>query len=429
MTDRLYQAFLASHSVSTDSRAITPGCIFFAFKGEKFDAGLFVEQALDQGAAMCVTENQDYKDDPRCVVTDNVERELQQLARRYRADLHIPFIGITGTNGKTTTKELVNAVLQRRYRTSATTGNHNNQLGVPLTILAIPEDAQVAIVEMGANHPGEIQDLCQISDPDCGLITNVGKAHLEGFGNFEGVVQTKTALYRHVAAKGGMLFVNASDDRLVQESAIAQNRKTYGEKADFVGHFVESSPEMKLYVEEDDNVYTIQTHLIGSYNFHNAMAAVAVGRTFGVEMFDIKEALESYVPQNNRSQYVRTGRNDLVMDCYNANPSSMKVALDNFRQMKCGRKIAMLGGMRELGADSLAEHRNVIEQALQCGLDTLVLVGAEWGSSDPLDGCKVLHFPTSEEAAAYFQTHPIEGAAILLKGSNGTRMWLLKEVL
>lgn len=426
--NRLYEAFKASGKISTDSRIIENGCVFFAFKGENFDAGEFVGQALEKGAAMCVTENEAYKGDPRCVVTPDVLGMLQQLAICYRKDLKIPFIGVTGTNGKTTTKELMYAVLSRKYKTCATVGNHNNHLGVPLTILSIPKDAEIAIVEMGANHPGEITDLCRISDPDMGVITNVGKAHLEGFGGFEGVVNTKTALYRHLAGKGGTVFVDASNERLMRESQIVPHRYTYGENGTVKGHCLGSNPEMKFYVEEGDNVYNIQTHLIGNYNFANAMAAVCVGRRLGVEMFDIKEALESYVPQNNRSQFKQTSRNRLVMDCYNANPSSMKVSLENFAGMDGSCKVAMLGEMKELGAESEAEHRNVLEQALTIGLNSLVLVGKNWEEVKS-PSCEVYRFETSGEAADYFQAHPLDGATILLKGSNGTKMWLLADVL
>lgn len=427
----LYSAYKQSQKVTTDSRCITPGCIFFGFKGEQFDGNAFAAKALEQGAAYCVISDERYRTDDRCVVVDDVLATLQELARWHRGQLEIPVVGITGTNGKTTTKELVHAVLSKKYRTSATVGNHNNHLGVPLTLLDIAPEAQLAIVEMGANHPGEIETLCGIADPDFGLITNVGRAHLEGFGGFEGVVRTKTELYRHLSAKGGMAFVNADNARLMEESArLAQGLKTttYGAcmEAGVKGSLVGCDPYMRFYFERGDNVYTVATHLLGGYNFDNAMAAVCVGLYFGVDPFDIKEALEAYVPSNNRSQYRLTERNALVMDCYNANPSSMKVALENFGALKADRKVAMLGGMKELGADSLALHEEVLQQALDCGLTEVVLVGPEWGRVEQ-EG--VMIFASSQEACDYYRAHPLEHATILLKGSNGTRMWTLADVL
>jgi UDP-N-acetylmuramoyl-tripeptide--D-alanyl-D-alanine ligase len=316
MIDKLYSAYLASRHVTTDSRAITPGCIFFAFRGANFDGNAFAPQALEQGAALCVISDPQYKVDDRCIVVPDVLATLQELAREHRRHLTIPVIGITGTNGKTTTKELVHAVLARRYKTSATAGNFNNHLGVPLTILAIPADTQIAIVEMGANHPGEIAGLCSIADPDCGLITNVGRAHLEGFGSFDGVIRTKTELYRHLAAKNGLVFVNADNEHLMPIAKNIDHHLTYGSsaEADTRGTYVGSDPYMHFYFEVGDNVYNTHSHLLGAYNFDNAMAAVAVGLHFGVEPWDIKEAIEAYTPANQRSQWKETANNNLYLD-------------------------------------------------------------------------------------------------------------------
>ena len=428
--EQLYQTYLQSHRVTTDSRQITPGCLFFAFRGATFDGNAFAPQALEQGAALCVISDPQYKVDDRCVVVDDVLATLQQLAAHHRRQLTIPVIGITGTNGKTTTKELVHAVLARRYRTHATTGNFNNHLGVPLTLLSIPADTQIAIVEMGANHPGEIEALCRIADPDFGLITNVGRAHLEGFGSFEGVVHTKTELYRHLAAKHGSAFVNADNDILIQQADLCHlSAHTYGsvEKAQVRGHLVGSDPYMKFYVEEGDNVYTIQSQLLGNYNFDNAMAAVAVGRHFRVDLWDIKEAVEQYAPSNRRSQYKETGRNTLFLDCYNANPSSMKVALDNLQSLPKEHKVAMLGGMRELGDASQAEHETIVNRLLSCPDIEAVLVGPEFAFA--ADNASLQWFPDADAAVAYFAAHPLSGATILLKGSNGEQMWKLEPVL
>ena len=480
-TEQLYSIYLQSRQVTTDSRAITPGCIFFAFKGERFDGNTFAPKALEQGAACCVISDPQYKVDDRCMVVPDVLATLQELAREHRRHLEIPIIGITGTNGKTTTKELVHAVLSKRYRTSATKGNFNNHLGVPLTLLSIPADAEMAIVEMGANHPGEIEQLCGIADPDCGLITNVGRAHLEGFGSFEGVVRTKTELYRHLAGKHGLVFVNSDNERLMHEAeklatlpglrsvipAYAPDNPafvpdtiertplallTYGrtQEADIRGTTIganndlslQDTPYLRFYFEVGDNVYNVRTRLLGDYNFDNCMAAVAVGLHFGVEPFDIKEAIENYQPSNQRSEWKQTQRNSLYLDCYNANPSSMAAAIASFATMigvkgsekgvkgsertnaKC---YAIIGGMHELGSDERKEHEKVVEQLADCHLDRVLLVGPEWEPLPHPDN--MLLFADTEAVAQHLQQHPVEGATILVKGSNTNRLWTLEQYL
>ena len=430
MIEKLYNAYLQSRKVTTDSRAITPGCIFFAFKGTNFNGNAFVQQALDQGAALCVMSDPSYYVDERCLVVDDVLDTLQALAKYHREHLNIPIIGITGTNGKTTTKELVHAVLSRRYRTSATQGNHNNHLGVPLTLLEIPANAEIAIVEMGANHPGEIAELCTIAQPNFGLITNVGRAHLEGFGSFEGVIKTKTELYRHLASCKGTAFVNADNEILMREANnCGLTTVSYGAShgAQVSGHLVGSDPYMKFYMEDGDNVYSIQSQLLGNYNFDNAMAAAAVGRFFRVDYWDIKEAIEQYAPANKRSQYKETESNTLFLDCYNANPSSMKVALDNFETLNKDHKVAMLGGMKELGADSQQEHQAIADRLVAMGIEG-VLVGPEFEFAKNISP-SIQWFDNVEAAIIHFQQNPLRGATVLLKGSNGTRMWLMEEVL
>ena len=457
MIDNLYQAFLLSRAITTDSRAITPGCLFFAFKGEHFDGNAFAPKALEQGAALCVISDPQYKVDDRCIVVPDVLKTLQELAREHRRHLQMPVIGITGTNGKTTTKELVHAVLAKRYRTSATKGNFNNHLGVPLTLLSIPADTELAIVEMGANHPGEIEFLCGIADPDCGLITNVGRAHLEGFGSFEGVVHTKTELYRHLAGKHGLVFVNADNERLMHEaerlatipglrsfipayapdnpafvpSAIERtplSMLTYGTspEADIHGTFVGSDPYLHFYFEVGDNVYNVRTHLLGNYNFDNCMAAVAVGLHFGVEPWDIKEAIEEYTPSNQRSEFKETSRgNRLYLDCYNANPSSMEAAITSFKSMN--GTMAVIGGMHELGHDERKEHEHVVKLLADCKLDKVLLVGPEWTPLPHPDN--MLLFPDTNTLQAWLQANPVNGATILIKGSNTNRLWTLEETL
>lgn len=457
MIEKLYNTYLQSRSVVTDSRAITPGCIFFAFRGEHFDGNAFAPQALEQGAALCVISNPQYKVDDRCIVVPDVLRTLQELACEHRRHLTIPVVGITGTNGKTTTKELVTAVLARRYRVSATRGNFNNHLGVPLTLLSIPENAEIAVVEMGANHPGEIEFLCRIADPDCGLITNVGRAHLEGFGSFEGVVHTKTELYRHLAGKDGLVFVNADNERLMHEAehlatipglrsvipAYAPDTPafvpttiertpisllTYGrsQEADIRGTYVDSNPYLHFYFEVGDNVYNVHTHLLGDYNFDNCMAAVAVGLHFGVEPFDIKEAIEAYVPSNQRSEYRETARgNRLYLDCYNANPSSMAAAISSFSSMH--GTMAIIGGMHELGHEEWKEHQKLVDQLEEYHLDRVLLVGPEFDSINLPSN--MLRFPDTAAVADWLKANPLSGATILVKGSNTNRLWTLEELL
>jgi UDP-N-acetylmuramoyl-tripeptide--D-alanyl-D-alanine ligase len=429
MIAKLYKAYLASRRVTTDSRAITPGCLFFAFKGATFDGNAFAPQALEQGAALCVISDPQYKVDKRCFVVPDVLATLQELAREHRRHLTIPVIGITGTNGKTTTKELVHAVLAKRYKTSATAGNFNNHLGVPLTLLSIPADAQIAIVEMGANHPGEIAGLCGIADPDCGLITNVGRAHLEGFGSFEGVVKTKTELYRHLASKEGLVFVNADNERLTQE-AKGLKTCTYGrsESADVRGTYVGSDPYLHFYFEVGDNVYNVRTHLLGAYNFDNCMAAVAVGLRFGVEPFDIKEAIEEYIPANQRSQWKETDNNKLYLDCYNANPSSMAAAIASFAEMNTGTpKVAIIGAMRELGDASVEEHRKLVQALNNCHLEHCLLIGHEFDGITLGSNMTLMH--ATEEAAEWLKNAKLQGKTILVKGSNSNRLWTLEPLL
>ncbi len=447
--EKLYQAYLLSRKVTTDSRSITPGCIFFAFKGEHFDGNAFAPQALEQGAAMCVVSRQwkegnvQWGTDERIVGVDDVLETLQELAREHRRHMEMPVIGITGTNGKTTTKELVHAVLAKRYKTSATKGNFNNHLGVPLTLLSIPARTELAIVEMGANHPGAVAFLCGIAYPDCGLITNVGRAHLEGFGSFEGVVSTKTELYRHLSAKQGTVFVNADNERLMQE-AKGLKTATYGrgETAGTRGTLVTSteSPYLHFYFEVGDNVYNVRTHLLGDYNFDNCMAAVAVGLHFGVEPWDIKEAIEEYVPSNQRSEFKETARgNRLYLDCYNANPSSMAAAISSFAKMvesqrahslpsrEEGPCMAIIGGMHELGEAEREEHARVVKQLAACGLERVLLVGPEWHVES--GERNFVLFPDTEAVREWLESHPVNGAMVLVKGSNTNRLWTLEEKL
>lgn len=438
--DTIYELYLNTRNVTTDSRSITDGSLFFALKGNNFDGNEFVPSAIEKGAAVCIVSDNAYASNPRCIVVDNVLATLQDLARLHRQHLAIPVIAITGTNGKTTTKELVAAALRRRYKVHATQGNYNNHLGVPLTLLSIPVDCEIAVVEMGANHPGEIADLCDIALPDYGLITNVGKAHLEGFGSFEGVVRTKTELYRFLDSHAGTIFVNADNDILLAEAVKCTNAMVmaYGsadnEALKIVGGTtvatatcIGAKPYMAFYTEDGDRVYNISTRLFGAYNYGNALTALAVARHFKVELYEIKEALEGYCPSNNRSQLKQTGRNLLLMDCYNANPTSMEAAVKSFAEIDAEKRVVMLGGMKELGAESNAEHRRIMDLVCRCDFDGVVLIGEEFAFARQWPA--VLWFADSAEACAHFSDKPLSGAAILLKGSNSNHMWELEKVL
>lgn len=465
--EELYSEYLKTRCVTTDSRKISEGCIFFGLKGDTFDGNRFAAQALEKGASLCVVDNPECKAGDRCIVVEDSLQTLQELARYHRSQLTIPVVGITGTNGKTTTKELVNAVLSKKYRVHCTQGNFNNHLGVPLTLLSMPADTEMLVVEMGANHPGEIDFLCNIANPEFGLITNVGKAHLEGFGSFKGVIRTKSELYRHLAAMAGVIFVNADDEILMERAEkMAQlpsspsvlpgvvpsipgvmptdytadfrprgvnlpmaSVVTYGsaETAECKGSYVSADPCMKFYFEDGDTVYSVQSQLIGGYNFANAMAAVCVGCYFGVELFDIKTAIEEYVPSNNRSQCRRTERNTLILDCYNANPSSMRVAVDNFAAMKGDNKMVVLGAMKELGSDSRNEHRELFDRVRSAGFGRIVLIGDEFRFAEGTDGA--VWFESTDAAASWLRQNPVSGATVLVKGSNSNRMWTLEEVL
>ncbi|MBQ0016962.1 MAG: UDP-N-acetylmuramoyl-tripeptide--D-alanyl-D-alanine ligase [Bacteroidales bacterium] len=461
--ERLYAQFSQTHAVTTDSRAITPGCIFFAFKGNHFDGNAFANQALSQGAALCVVSDSQYASDSRCVLVSDVLVALQQLATYYRSQLTIPVVGITGTNGKTTTKELVREVLSRRYRVHATQGNYNNHIGVPLTILSTPVDTEILIVEMGASHIGEIADLCAIAQPTVGLITNCGKAHLEGFGSFENVVHTKTDLYRSLAANHGVMVVNADDTVLMQAataltevsqptpipscympsipSAALEDAEgcaamvTYGNssEAEVKGSLMPPADAdlrhafMRYYFELGDQVYTIQSQLTGAYNFSNAMAATAIGLYFKVEPFDIKDAVEHYQPSNNRSQYKQTARNQLILDCYNANPSSMAAAIQNFSLLAHPHKVAVLGEMRELGAASEKEHQVVVNQIVSLNPDAVYLVGEAFAFASSWPNVTVVS--DTDELIALLLRQPISDALLLVKGSNSNKLWTIEPYL
>ncbi|MFD1141975.1 UDP-N-acetylmuramoyl-tripeptide--D-alanyl-D-alanine ligase [Larkinella insperata] len=411
----LYDRYRECAGVSTDTRKITEGCLYVALKGDKFDGNLFANDALEKGARYAVVDNPDVATDSRYLLVDDGLTALQELARHHRNTLTIPVIGLTGSNGKTTTKELILNVLSRKYVTYATQGNLNNHIGVPLTLLALDDHYEMAVVEMGANHQGEIRLLSSIAQPTHGLITNVGKAHLEGFGGIEGVRKGKGELFDFLAETGGTVFVNAQSEvlvamqkeRLFREAIFYQLRDQYEILAD--------NP---VVVFKDEAGRVVTTHLTGRYNFDNIAAALSIGKFFGVPAEDANDAVAAYNPTNNRSQVIRKGSNTLLMDAYNANPSSMAAALQNFIKLDAPKKVVILGDMYELGEESPAEHAALGELIAQGQFDTVILAGQDMRyalASLP----KAYYFPDKFSLHNWIMDNPFENTAILIKGSRG----------
>ncbi len=427
-TEELYRIFQEHPVISTDSRLVTEGSLFFGLKGEHFDGNDFASQALEKGAAFAVIDDAGLGKKDRFILVEDVLETLQQLASYHRKQYKLPVIAITGTNGKTTTKELMNAVLSGKYKTVATEGNLNNHIGVPVTLLRITKDTEIAIVEMGANHLGEIATLCNISDPRFGLITNIGKAHLEGFEGYAGVIRAKTELYHYIKEHQGRIFLNG-DDPLLIERAAGLESYTYGLTGypDIKGTLRQSIPFVSMEITCKDEVLKLDTRLFGSYNATNILAAVAAGIYFKIDPGDIRIAIESYVPSNNRSQLAKSGSNTLILDAYNANPDSMKLAIQNFMDSGFENKIVVLGDMLELGRESDKEHIAILCLLEKLGLEKVYLVGPEFMR---LNTKREWHcFQDSELARLWFEHHKPEGASILVKGSRGIKLEKVIEVL
>ena len=449
----LYQIFLNCKTVTTDSRNCPEGSLFIALKGDSFDGNAFAGKALQDGCAYAVVDEAEYASagDERYILTENCLQTLQQLANYHRRQLGTRIIGITGTNGKTTTKELIAAVLSQAYKVLYTQGNLNNHIGVPLTLLRLRPEHQLAVVDMGANHPGEIKHLCEIAEPDYGIITNVGKAHLEGFGSFEGVIKTKGELYDFLRKKNHpTIFIHENNPylkKMAGGSGCSSPQTKNGVKTDGAqpsapfncirygtgeglyvnGKITANDPfltfeweagEKKTKEGEANRKHRVQTQLIGEYNFTNAMAAIAIGRFFGVEDEKIDRALTAYTPQNNRSQLKKTARNTLVIDAYNANPTSMIAALENFRNMKAPHKMLLLGDMRELGTESPTEHQKIADFISLCGFETVWLVGEQFAAASH----RFQTFADIQEVISRLQTEHPQGHTILIKGSNGIKL-------
>ncbi len=440
---QLYQLYRQHPCITTDSRDCPKDSIFLALKGASFNGNEFAQQALEKGCAYAIVDEKRYATDPRIILVDDCLQTYKDMAREHRRQFDIPVIGITGTNGKTTTKELIRAVLAEKYNVLATEGNFNNDVGVPKTLFRLTPEHEIAIIEMGASHPGDIKTLAETAEPTCGLITNVGRAHLQGFGSFEGVIKTKCELYDFLRSRDeGLVFLNADNEYLVDQILDDDSLWVTPYSSDpekqyscISGEVVESNPLLKfrwrkplMELEEQgasQKWHKVQTQLIGAYNLDNLLAAIAVGINFEVDRKAICHALENYKPTNSRSQLMVTEKNKLIVDAYNANPSSMEAALENFTQVEADKKMVILGDMRELGEASAEEHQHIVQLIGQSGFDQVWIVGAEFARTD----CSYRKFNDVEEVKKAIAAEHPEGYTILIKGSNGTHLYELPQLL
>ncbi|SFE64498.1 UDP-N-acetylmuramoyl-tripeptide--D-alanyl-D-alanine ligase [Thermophagus xiamenensis] len=426
----LYEAYLASGKVITDTRKLEPESIYFALKGQHFDGNNFAKEALSSGCRLAVVDDERLKNEKGCFWVPNALKMLQNLARYHREKLSIPVIGITGSNGKTTTKELIAAVLKKKYNVWYTQGNLNNHIGVPLTILSMPPQTQVAIIEMGANHIGEIAGLCQIAKPNHGLITNIGKAHLEGFGSFNGVKKGKGELYDFLKKTGGEIFVNVDNpDLLEMLGDYPWIGYGSGSKAVVRAEEISASPMLSFNLTTSRvSGLRINTHLIGKYNKDNVLAAASVAHYFGVEESLVKAALEEYVPKNNRSQFLNTGRNHVILDAYNANPSSMQVALSNFKEMEHPFKVIILGSMKELGEDSKKEHYALLTDLEKLDVEVCFLIGEEFKGIIPANN-RFKWYKDTKDLQEALKAASLNNALVLVKGSRANELETVVDFL
>ena len=439
----LYKLYQQHPCITTDSRNCPEGSIFLALKGTSFNGNQFAQAALEKGCSYAIVDEKEFQTDSRIILVEDCLQTYKDLAREHRRQFEIPVVGITGTNGKTTTKELIRAVLAECYNVMATEGNFNNDVGVPKTLFRLSKEHDIAVVEMGASHPGDIKTLVETAEPNCGLITNVGRAHLLGFGSFEGVCKTKGELYDFLLAHNSPIFVNR-DNKFLTEM-ISQRLTTKSEKPDIYyygqsdhsdilikGEIVSCAPFLKFRWREQDHEtgyvgewMEVQTHLIGAYNIDNMLAAITIGYVNNVPFEQINHALESYVPQNNRSQMTVTEHNHLVVDAYNANPTSMKAAIDNFKLMEVSPKMAIIGQMGELGDVSDEEHQKVVDMLIEAHFDQVWLVGENYDKI----ACNFRKFKNVEEVKEALHTSPITNYYIFIKGSNSNKLFQLPELL
>ena len=421
----LYERFLELRSVTTDTRKVKEGDLFFALKGPNFNGNTFADQALEMGAAFVIVDEPEVVKDDRYLLVADVLTTLQDLSNLHRRTLGIPILAITGSNGKTTTKELVNAVMSKKYKTYATVGNLNNHIGIPLTLLAMDESIEFGIVEMGANHQKEIASYCSFVEPNYGLINNVGKAHLEGFGGFEGVKKGKGELYQYLFETNGIAFINSKNEHLMEMSPF-ESPVLYGRNSDFYNaKFLKSDPFVTFIAGNEE---LVETKLVGDYNFDNILAALCIGKYFGVPSIAANQAIEQYDPTNNRSQIVKTEKNEVIMDSYNANPTSMRAAIENFASMQKRNKVLILGDMYELGEESETEHANIGALLNLLTDSTIIIVGKHMQAA--AKECASAHyFETKADAVTYLEANPLVDRVILLKGSRGMGLESLMPAL
>ncbi len=422
----IHDLFLKCSKVSIDTRKIDPNSFFVAIKGERFDANTFAKEALEKGASFVVIDNANYYIDERTILVNDSLETLQELAKFHRQFLNLPIIALTGSNGKTTTKELINVVLFKKFNTKATVGNLNNHIGVPLTLLSFTKKTQIGIVEMGANHQKEIEFLCEIAQPDYGYITNFGKAHLEGFGGVEGVIKGKSEIYTYLKSNNKLVFVNL-DDKIQSQKSVAFKRITFSQKDKSATVFIENvmaNPFVKIKTLGVE----INSHLIGLYNANNINAAITIGHHFEVPTVDIKAAIESYVPENNRSQLLTKGTNEIILDAYNANPSSMLVALENFIQLDKTNKCIIIGDMYELGEESLAEHKAIVNFLNSNSDFDCHFVGKDFFANS-IQKENFHFYPTFEDFTKFLSSVKLEHKTLLIKGSRGMALERTLEYL
>lgn len=423
----LYLIYLENPIICTDTRKIIKGALFFALQGESFNANSFASKAIDDGCSYAIIDQIEYKTSDKHILVKDVLTCLQELASYHREQINIPIIGITGTNGKTTTKELIRSVLSSKFKTYATEGNLNNHIGVPLSILSIRNEHEIAIIEMGANHPREIAELCNIAKPNYGIITNIGKAHLEGFGSFENLKNTKKELYDYIENKGEMLFVN-KDNALLYDLSSNIKRYTYGsEGADSNARYTQASPFLVMELISNKGILYVKTKLIGAYNYENVLAAATIGRFFNIDDIDIKQSLEAYNPSNNRSQLKKTDKNILILDAYNANPSSMSASIKNFKDIDAENKAMILGDMLELGEDSYKEHQAIINLLKEYLFENVYLVGEEFFKQQCPNN--FMKFEKTSDLLSFLKENSLTKHTILIKGSRGIKLEACIELL
>lgn len=420
--NQLYTIFSKHPEVSTDSRKISQGSIFFALRGENFDGNLFASKALEQGASYAVVDNPEIIKGDKYILTENTLSVLQKLANYHRIKLRLPIVAITGTNGKTTTKELIAKILSQKYKVGVTQGNLNNHIGVPLTLLSMNKDSQIGVVEMGANHPGEINVLCEIAQPDYGLITNIGKAHLEGFGSFEGVIDAKSEMYRYIEKSGGKIFVHTDNPLLIKQTGPNSNIISYGsDKNCFLrAERIQAGLYVQAKVWADRQEIILNSHLTGSYNHENIIAAACVGKYFGIDPALIRVAIGNYYPQNYRSQLIEKNSNQIIMDAYNANPTSMRAAIENFLSLPASSRILIIGDMLELGSYSTREHQQIVDFISDKDFSRIIIVGNNFRKTDKPDN--FISVSDVNELRSYLDENPIRESLVLIKGSRGIQL-------